>query len=185
MLPIHVAVIIAMPTAPAAAVPAAMFRAMIPRPVAMIFAVLTPARIGGVQILVILSYIAMISPMAAAGSSAAVRCRLGIGMWVRMLRPSLDLLGALGTPDLHLCSPLGAPFGTIALAIRVSSTAPVAIIMVAILVLGDGRHRHRTGEEKGNYDFMHLDTPAETSPPMSWFSAQDHERTLNESRCFC
>lgn len=66
VLPIHVAMIFAMPGAPVVALPASMLRPMIARLIAMIFAMLPPSRIGGVQVPVIPPGIAMIVLVTAA-----------------------------------------------------------------------------------------------------------------------
>jgi hypothetical protein len=98
------------------------------------------------------------------------------------LRPPLDLLRPLGTSGFQPFSPHSAPFGTVAcLIVR---TNLFALVLPAFSILGDGRHRRCTREEKGNDEFAHLDTPAETSPPTRRFSAPDDERMLNELRCF-
>jgi hypothetical protein len=101
-----------------------------------------------------------------------------------MLRPPLNLLGMLGAPCFHLLSPLRTPFGTVAITIIGVGGATPPAFRGRFLILGDGRHRRSTGEQKGKYEFAHLDTPAETSPLMRRFSAPDYERTLNELRCF-
>ncbi|MDQ3080423.1 MAG: hypothetical protein M3R03_10570 [Pseudomonadota bacterium] len=169
MLAIHVAMIVTMPAAPAATVPAAMLRAMIASLVAMEVAMLTPARIGRMQVPVLPSRVSMGGPMAGAGLTVAVAWSHNIDVRIRMSRPSFDLLGALGTPRFRPFGPLGAPCCTVHFAtVGVSGVAAHAF-MPTFLILGEGGHRRSTGKEKGNNEFAHLDTPAETSPLMRRF----------------
>ncbi len=162
MLLIQITMIFAMPGTPAVTVPAAMLRPMIPRLVAMKYAMLAPARIGRVQVPVILSDIAMVSPMAAAGMIVAVAGHNDIDMMtVRPPGRSLNLLGALGTPRFDPIGPLRPGPWTIIFAMVGLGKMAVAT-RLAVLLLSEGRHRRRPGQEKGSYQFMHIDSPDDT-----------------------
>jgi hypothetical protein len=108
MLAIHVAMIVAMPAAPAVTVPATVFRAMIPLLVAMKIAMLTPAWVGRVQVPMLSPRIAVEGAVAAAGLAVAVVWPHDVDMCVRLLRPLLDLLRPLDTAGFRPFGPLGA-----------------------------------------------------------------------------
>ncbi len=140
VLPIRIAMIFAMPSASAVALPAAMACPMIARRIAMIFAMLPPVRIGRVQVPVIPPGIAMVGPMAGIGLTVAVAGPHDVDRCVRMLRSSLNLLGALGSPGFNPCGPLGAPWCTVNFDIVGVSGVTALAFTSGFLILGDGGH---------------------------------------------
>ncbi len=180
MLPIQIAMIVAMPAAPAATVPAAMLRPMIPRLVAMKYAMLAPVRIGRMQVPMVPPRIAMIFPVRAAWLVVAV-VRGGDVELVALLRLALDLprtpellslpLGALelldltleasrglDTPGLHALRPFGAPHRADVMT-RFTGGSMAWFVLMGLNFLRHCRHRRSRRKQKSHQQFLHRSTP--------------------------
>ena len=182
MLPIRVAMIFAMPTASAVAVPAAMLRPVIARHIAMISAMLPPGRIGSVQVAMILPGVAMVGPMAAAGLTVMVARRSDGDSALDLMLLRLPALGALGMRGFDTRGAFGALLGARFIALLARRFMVSAVVLATLFILRHRRHRRAGRKQDSQYQFPHGITPDEQSSLTTASSSPDDERMMNDNQ---